>query len=149
MDAKLRWVALVVLSIAVAFSWTAAWGQGYPARPVIFVSPFPPGGGNDLIARTVATPLQKYLGQNVIVENRPGAETVVSMSGVARAAPDGYTLMLTLHDGMVIGKAAGFQLGFDPVADLTAIAQIGTDEFLVLNGRKGPGRVQLISVRPR
>src|SRR3954462_9445603 len=69
--------------------------QAYPSRAVILVSPFPPGGGNDLIARALATPMSKNMGQNVIVENRPGAETVVGMTSVARAAPDGYTLILT------------------------------------------------------
>jgi tripartite-type tricarboxylate transporter receptor subunit TctC len=73
----------------------AAAAQSFPTRPIVFVSPFPPGGGNDLISRTITAPMAKSVGQPVIVENRPGAETVVGMSSVANAAPDGYTLILT------------------------------------------------------
>ena len=132
----------------------AAGAQGYPARPVIFVSPFPPGGGNDLIARTVATPLQKYLGQNVIVENRPGAETVVAMSGVARAAPDGYTVILTSStfaiNATLNPKLPYTQKDFEPVSLIgstpyiitaTADSPLKNATDLVAQARAKPGQV--------
>ena len=61
-----------------------AAAQAFPVKPITFVSPFPPGGGNDLISRSVAVPMTKDLGQNVVVDNRPGAETSLGMSSVAR-----------------------------------------------------------------
>src|ERR1044071_1807535 len=90
----MRMNRLPLLASALLLSGAAA-AQSFPSRPIVFVSPFPPGGGDDLISRTITAPMAKSLGQPVVVENRPGAETVVGMSSVAHAAPDGYTLILT------------------------------------------------------
>ena len=104
--------------------------ERYPLkRPVSLVCPWAPGGIADTTARRLAQALSTLWGQQVVVENKTGANGNIGAAGVARAVPDGYTLMLTLHDGMVIGKAAGFQMGFDPTTDLTAIAQIGISDI--------------------
>ena len=121
--------ALLMLCAWTLLAAGAAKAQSWPTRPVTIVVTFPPGGSSDIVARFMTAPLQASLGQPVLVDNKPGAGGTIGAAAVARAAPDGYTLMLTLHDGMVIGKAAGFQLGFDPVADLTAIAQIGISDI--------------------
>ena len=69
-----------------------ATAQAYPTRPILFAVPFAPGGGSDMVARTVAEKMSKALGQQIIVENRPGGGGTIALRQVARSAPDGYTL---------------------------------------------------------
>lgn len=116
----------------------AVMAQAYPARPVIFVSPFSPGGGNDLISRTVATPMSRELGQNVVVENRPGAETVVGMSSVARAAPDGYTVILT-SSSFAINATLNPKLPYTQ-KDFEPVALIGSTPYIVTVSANSPIR---------
>src|SRR5688572_29756261 len=67
----------------------------FPSRPLRLVSPFSPGGGNDFVSRTMAAAMSKELGQTVVVDNRPGGNTIIGMELVANSAPDGYTLITT------------------------------------------------------
>src|SRR5436190_21355151 len=87
----LRWLA------AIAFAWLAgaATAQGtYPSKPIRIIAPVQPGGGVDLVARTIGERLQKALGQPVVIENQSGGRGIVGSQAPARAAPDGYTLMV-------------------------------------------------------
>jgi len=131
-----------------------AAAQSFPNKPITFVSPFPPGGGNDLISRSVAAPMSKDLGQNVVVENRPGAETSLGMSSVARSAPDGYTVILTSStfaiNATLNPKLPYTQKDFEPVALLgstpyivtvNAASPIKTMNDLVSMARVKPGQV--------
>ena len=103
-------------------------GQDYPARPITLIVPFPPGGVADNVARPVAQALSKQLGQTVIIENRQGAGGGIGMAYVARAKPDGYTLLLALSSisvipeaDKVLGRAPMFQLDqLLPIARFTA-----------------------------
>src|SRR5262245_37141966 len=72
----------------------AVQAQNYPSRPIRLISPFPAGGGNDVLARVIAAKLADRMGASVIVENRPGAGAVIGTQALARSAPDGYTLVL-------------------------------------------------------
>jgi tripartite-type tricarboxylate transporter receptor subunit TctC len=132
----------------------AAMAQAYPARPIVFVSPFPPGGGNDLISRTIAAPMSKSMGQNVIVDNRPGAETAVGMYSVARATPDGYTVILTSStfaiNATLNPKLPYTQKDFDPISligstpyilTVNAASPLKSVNDLIAQTRAKPGQV--------
>ena len=86
-------LALAVATMLAAVS-SAAVAQTFPEKPIRIVVPFPPGGGNDIISRSLAEEMTKSLGQQVLVENKPGAGTVIGTDFVARAAPDGYTILI-------------------------------------------------------
>ena len=94
---------------------TTAWAQEYPTRPVTLVMPFPPGGGGDAQARTLAQALGEKLGQSVIVDNRPGAGTAIGAAHVANAKPDGYTLLLSSNSTYTMNPAIRPSLPYDPV----------------------------------
>ncbi len=114
------WRTLVAVAAAIA-AVTLAHAQGYPVKAVKIVSPFAPGGPGDLLPRAVAAGLAPLLGQPVIVENRPGATTIIAMQAVAKAPPDGYTLIFTSVSSF-ISVAAYKSLPYDPVADFAPIA---------------------------
>ena len=111
---------LVAIAAAIA-AVTLAHAQGYPAKVVKIVSPFAPGGPGDLLPRAIAAGLTPLLGQQVIVENRPGATTIIAMQAVARAPPDGYTLIFTSVSSF-IGVSANRNLPYDPIGDFAPIA---------------------------
>ena len=114
-----RTIVTVATAIAVA---TLAHAQGYPTKVVKIVSPFAPGGPGDLLARATAVGLSPLLGQPVIVENRPGAATIIAMQAVAKAPPDGYTLIFTSVTSLAINVSAYKSLPYDPVKDFAPIA---------------------------
>src|SRR5947207_14775262 len=109
-----------VIAPAIAAA-TLAHAQGYAAKAVKIVSPFAPGGPGDLLPRAVAAGLSPLLGQAVIVENRPGATTIIAMQAVAKAPPDGYTLVFTSVSSF-ISVSAYKNLPYDPVADFAPVA---------------------------
>ena len=86
--------------------------RGYPQRPIKFVVPFPPGGGADFAARTVGLPMAEILGQPIIIDHRPGAGTSIGSNAVAKASPDGYTLLQVNRD-MAISPSVYASLGYD------------------------------------
>jgi tripartite-type tricarboxylate transporter receptor subunit TctC len=106
-----------------------ARAQGYPARPVRVVVPFAAGGIIDVVARILAEPMTRQLGQPVVVENLPGAGATIGAHTVARAAPDGYTLLLSGAAHAVMA-ALYPDLGFDPLADFAPIALLGNQPFV-------------------
>ena len=95
--------------------------QQYPNKPIRFVVPFPPGGGNDLLARITSQKISDSLGQPIIIENRPGASGQVGTEYVARSTPDGYTIV-TAGTPLTISQAAGKALPYDALKDFTPIS---------------------------
>jgi tripartite-type tricarboxylate transporter receptor subunit TctC len=124
-----------LLALSLAGYGGAALPQAYPAKPLRFVVGFPPGGGTDIMARLLAAKLPEYLGQPVVVENRPGAATNIAMEHVARSAPDGYTILVTTAT-MAMNPAFYRKLPFDVVRDFAPVS-IFSDSPNVLAVRAG------------
>jgi tripartite-type tricarboxylate transporter receptor subunit TctC len=114
--------ACLVLALLVSVEAAA---QAYPARPVRMVVGFPPGGGTDILARIVAQKLSESWGQQVVVENRPGASATIGAAAVAKAAPDGYTLSMGQLTPNAIAPAL-FKLPYDALRDFAPIVLVGT-----------------------
>src|SRR5512140_523923 len=106
----------------------------YPNRVITLVVPFVPGGATDIIARVVAQHLGKELGENVIVDNRPAASGTVGTASVAKAPPDGYTLLLGAADSIVITPHLYKKLLFDPLVDFAPIGLVAeAPEFIAIS----------------
>jgi tripartite-type tricarboxylate transporter receptor subunit TctC len=112
----------VLLAGATGFVIGAASAQNYPTRPVRIIVPFPPGGPSDLTARMVADKLATSLKQAFVVENRPGASGTIGTDAVAKAEPDGYTLLFVLDTPLTVSPALNPKLAVDPVGDLEPIS---------------------------
>ena len=98
--------------------------QSYPDRPIKLVVPFAPGGATDILGRLLATSLGERLGQPVVVENRPGAGTVVAGALVAKAPPDGYTLLLGASTTLTLNPAIRNPLPYDPLRSFTPLGLV-------------------------
>lgn len=116
-----RWLAWLVF---VLFAVSGAAAQDYPARPIRLLVGFPAGGGVDIVARQLAEHLSTQLGQTVLVENLGGAGGNVASANVARATPDGYTLLMGNLGMLAINPALYERLGFDPDTDLAPVARV-------------------------
>jgi len=114
--------------------------QGYPAKPVKLVVPFPAGSATDQIARVIGQQLQEGLGQPFVVENKPGAQGAIAASEVARAAPDGYTLMVGTNTPLAANVSLFKKLNYDPVKDFAPIARLGTISFMIMVRPDFPAR---------
>jgi tripartite-type tricarboxylate transporter receptor subunit TctC len=118
------WRALLALCcFAVA---TGASAQTWPTKPIHWISPWAPGGGNDVLSRSIAGEISKTLGQPVVVENRPGASGVIGTDLVAKAPPDGYMLTLGAPATHATAPSMYPNLPYDPVRDFTPITLVGT-----------------------
>ena len=114
------------LAIAVFCGATGAWAQGYPSKPIRIVVGFPPGGGNDIIARMVGAKMQESWGQPVVIDNKPGANSIIASEFVAKSAPDGYTLLVNATGGMSVNPVLYAKLPYDPLKDFVPISMVGS-----------------------
>ena len=124
---------LVLIALgAVAAGWTVlvAAQQAYPSRPVRIISPFAAGGGNDMLSRTVAAKLTESFNQQVIVENRTGANGIIGTEAAARAAPDGYTIVL-IPSGHAVNASLRSKLPYDSIRDFTTISMVGASPLVL------------------
>ncbi len=142
-----------LLALAFAFICGTAWAQGYPTRPVRMVVPFPPGGSTDIVARTIAQKLSETWGQAVVVENRAGGGTTIGTDAVAKAAPDGYTLLVTPAP-FTINASLLNRLPYDTLADFAPIALINTTPLVLVVNPGVPAKsvnelIALAKARPR
>jgi len=119
-------------ALATAAFAAAAQAQTWPARPVKLMVPFPAGSATDQVARLVGQQLSEELKQPFIVENKPGAQGAIAAGEVARAAPDGYTLLLTTNTPQAANVSLFKKLAYDPVKDFAPVARIGTTSFMLM-----------------
>src|SRR5437870_2274391 len=121
-------VALAVLGVLSP----AVWAQGYPLKPVKVIVTFPPGGTPDIYGRVMAAELQKLWGQAVVVENRTGAGGTIGTDAVAKAPPDGYTLLFAADATLTLAPAVIPRLPYDPLHDFAPIVNVTTGPFVLL-----------------
>jgi tripartite-type tricarboxylate transporter receptor subunit TctC len=125
----MRTLLLAALISAVAFAPAHAQ-QPYPAKPIRIISPFAPGGGNDILSRTIAQKLTENIKQQVIVENRPGANGIIGTEAAARATPDGYTIVL-IPSGHAVNASLHRKLPYDSIRDFTPITLVGSSPLIL------------------
>ncbi|MBV7540748.1 tripartite tricarboxylate transporter substrate binding protein [Acidovorax sp. sic0104] len=117
----------------------AALAQGtYPAKPIRLIVPFPPGGGTDMIARTVAQKLADQNKWNVIVDNRPGAGGNLGVDAAAKSAPDGYTLVMGQTSNLAINPTLYPKLPYDPIKDLVPVALVSSSPIVIAAPASSP-----------
>src|SRR5688572_27202919 len=114
---------LVLCALALSVPWPASFAQTFPAKPVRLIVPFAPGGNTDIIARFYAPKFSELLGQQVIVDNRAGAGGTVGSDIVAKAPPDGYTILM-VSEGHTINPAMIRKLPYDSIRDFTPVSLI-------------------------
>jgi tripartite-type tricarboxylate transporter receptor subunit TctC len=125
----------VVKALAIALAAgapLAAGAQAWPAKPVRMLVPFPPGGGVDFAARIVGKHLSDRLGQQVVVENRPGANGIIALEALKGAAPDGYTIAAASNGPLVINPAMYLRLPYDPLRDFVAVGSLVSFPLLLV-----------------
>jgi len=126
---------LAALAALVAVSPLQAQ-DAYPTKPIRIIVPFPPGGSVDPLARVVGKHLQETLGQPVIIDNRPGGNTVIGTDATARAAPDGYTLLMTATSHVTMPQLT--PTPFDPIKDFAPVATLSSSDMILVTNPSVP-----------
>ena len=131
----------ILAGILVCIAATAAAvAQPYPSKPTRFVVPYPPGGGTDLLARTIGEHLSTALKQPAVIENKPGAGTLVGAEFVAKSAPDGYTLLMATSTTLGISPAMYKSPSINPMKDFAAISRMATVNFFLIGSTSFPAK---------
>jgi tripartite-type tricarboxylate transporter receptor subunit TctC len=127
-----------------------AAAQNYPSRPIRIIVPFPAGGPTDILARAVAQKMNEDWGQPVVVENRPGADTAIGAVQVAKAPPDGYTLLAAMDTTMVMNPATKTSLPYDPFKDFAPVT-LGSKNtsLLTVRAEDGPKTISELIARAK
>ncbi len=131
--------ALALALAAAAMTGTSAWSQAFPNKPVRLVVGYSAGGGVDAMARLIAPRMSTLLGQQVVVDNRTGAAGLIAGDAVARAAPDGYTLMLG-DSSLLIAEFLQPRMSFDPVKSFTPVASVFTLPLVIVVNNDVPAK---------
>ncbi|HET7672443.1 MAG TPA: tripartite tricarboxylate transporter substrate binding protein [Burkholderiales bacterium] len=131
----------IFLALAAALALPAA-AQDYPNKPIRILVGYSAGGGNDIIVRAMQPEMQKGLGQPVIVENRPGAQSIIAAEAAAKSAPDGYTVFMGPSGPMTINPATYSKLPYDPVRDFAPVSMISTFPLIAVVSASGPKSIK-------
>jgi tripartite-type tricarboxylate transporter receptor subunit TctC len=157
-----HWLRSALFCALSVFCMSAAMAQGFPSKPLHIVVPFPPGGTADVLARLVGQKMSEALGQQVLIENRPGAGTVIGTELVARAPADGHTLLL-MANSFTINPSVHAKLPYDPLKDFAPVTMlVSSPQVLVVSNalqvkslaefialvRSRPGQLSLATVGP-
>src|SRR2546422_10103892 len=129
--------------IALCASAAGALAQGYPSKPIRIVVGFPPGGGNDIIARLVGAKMQEAWGQPVVIDNKPGANSIIAAEFVAKSAPDGYTLLVNATGGMSVNPVVYEKLPYDSLKDFVPITMVGLFPLVLVVNPSEIGRAHV------
>ena len=132
---------------------TTAFAQPFPSKPTKMIVPYPPGGSADILARAIGAKVGEALGQPVVIDNRPGAGTIIGTEATAKSAPDGYTFMLGTVSSHAINPALNPKLPFDPVKDFTPLSLVASIPFAMIVHPSVPARsvqefIALAKARP-
>jgi tripartite-type tricarboxylate transporter receptor subunit TctC len=142
---------------------SSSMAQVYPTRPIRLIVAYAPGGGNDIVARLISQKFQELTGQPLVVENKPGGDTIIATSFVAKSEPDGYTVLLTGMGGFTITPALNASLPYDPIKDFVPVSivaqfpyvlavsnamKVTTVEELIANARANPDKVSYGDASP-
>ena len=121
---KTRFARLACAAALLALSVSSATAQNYPARQITLVVPFAPGGPADFLGRLIGLKMGEDLGQQVVIDNRPGANTIIGAQAVAKAAPDGYTLLMAIDGTLVMNPFLYSKLAYDPFKDFVPVSLV-------------------------
>jgi tripartite-type tricarboxylate transporter receptor subunit TctC len=116
----------VLAALALTFSLTPAFAQGWPAKPIRLIVPFPPSGGTDIVARTVAPHLSAAIGQQIVIDNKPGAGGTIGSEMAARSAGDGYTLLMATTSTHAVAPNLNPKLPYDPLKDFAPVVNVNS-----------------------
>ncbi len=131
-------IRVLLASLALALFTGAAFAQAYPTKPIRVIVPFPAGGLTDVLVRGIGQELTKVWGQQVIVENRPGANTIIGAEAAAKSAPDGYTLFMATDSTLSLNAFLYNKLSYDPVKDFAAVVGLAAAATVLVAGPSFP-----------
>ena len=123
---------LIVVTLLIGVGVQPLIADEYPTRPIRMIVPFPPGGGNDLLARSISQPLSQAIGQSVVVDNRGGAGGQIGATLAAAAAPDGYTIFLGSIGNLTFLPVLQSKLQYEPVRDFAPVTLLATSPFILV-----------------
>ena len=135
----MKFIQSVLASLAITIA-SLSHGAAFPDKPIRLIVPFTAGGNVDNSARTISQGLSEQLGQSVIVDNKPGANTLIGAEFVARANPDGYILLLGTPESLAINPHVYKKINYDPLKDLTAVGLVGNFPFALVVNPKLPAK---------
>ena len=135
---RYAWLLPLSAMAFAAIAVPAAAADAYPSRPIRFIVPFPPGGGTDTVARLIAQPLAERLGQQVVVDNRGGANAIIGTDLGAKAPADGYTMVFCLPASVSVNQTLYRDLPYDPARDFTPVIQLNTIALMLVGANKLP-----------
>jgi len=127
-----KFAGLVAAGVLITFGAAPSSAQDYPSKPIRLVVPYPPGSGTDIVGRLLAQRLGESLGQQVYVDNRPGAGATIGTAFVAKGTPDGYTILMADLGPLAIGPSFYRQLPYDPIKELAPISQVAVLPFVLV-----------------
>ncbi|PZP91177.1 MAG: hypothetical protein DI587_36245 [Variovorax paradoxus] len=144
--------AALVLSLLCAATPVLAQAQGsrdYPNRPIKLVVPFPAGGPTDLLARVVGQRMGETMRQTIVVDNKPGANTIIGADAVAKAPADGYTLLMAIDNTLVMNQYLYVKLPYDPIKDFDPIGKVASTPLVVMTHQGGPQSMQALQAQAK
>lgn len=135
-------LAISLSCVGIVASAHAQGSRDYPSKPVRLVVPFPAGGPTDLLARVVSQRMGESMRQTILVDNKPGGNTIIGADAVAKAPADGYTLLMAVDNTLVMNQYLYSKLPYDPIKDFEPIGKVAVSPLLVVTNQAGPKSMQ-------